>query len=242
MRIIIIVSLLFASWANADIHIVHCPLGCPANPVGNDLVVKYTHALSNDPATKFADWVAYEVNVRNFGDSPGRNWKADPMLEDEETLEPSDYAGASNAINIDRGHQAPLASFAGSHYWSELNHLSNITPQRKALNQGPWMRLEQAVRDGVGFRNSLYVLTGPLYESDESEMPNSEEHVVPSGYWKIVYDGGGNATGFIMDQELGRNADYCAQAVPLQIISQRSGLTMPDLVPSGSMRRRLSCP
>ena len=122
------------------------------------------------------------------------------MLEDNETLEPSDYSGASNAIGIDRGHQAPLASFAGSRYWSELNHLSNITPQRKALNQGPWMRLEQAVRDAVEFRDSMFVMTGPLYESEEDGMPNSESHTVPSGYWKIIYDSDGNAAGFVMDQ------------------------------------------
>lgn len=54
--------------ASADILSVHCPLGCPLNPEGNDLVFGHVYALSNNGDTKFADWVAYEVDVTNFGD------------------------------------------------------------------------------------------------------------------------------------------------------------------------------
>ena len=230
-----------AGSANAEMHIMHCPHGCPNSPDGNDLLIKYSYALSNDPTTKFADWVAYEVDVRNFGDSPGRAWKADPVLDDAETLEPDDYQGASRAIKIDRGHQAPLASFAGSPHWSELNVLSNITPQRSALNQGPWVKLEQAVRDGAAFRRSLFVITGPLYESTEAAMPNSEPHRVPSAYWKVIYDKDRKAAGFVMDQELARNADYCAQGQPITEIARRAGLTLPALTEAPEMRGRLGC-
>jgi endonuclease G len=71
--------------------------------------------------------VAYEVNVLNFGDSPGRNWGNDPLIDDDESLEEPDYKGAFKQLKTDRGHQAPLASFAGHRAWSELNYLSNIT-------------------------------------------------------------------------------------------------------------------
>ena len=118
--------------ANADILSLHCPVGCPSNPTENDLVFSHLYALSNNPETKFADWVSYEVDVLNFGDTPGRKWKAAPLLEKNKTLEPSDYKKVSD-ISSDRGHQAPLA---GSRYWCELNYLSNITPQNKYLNQG----------------------------------------------------------------------------------------------------------
>ncbi len=60
-------------------------------PPDNDLVFGHITALSSNPTTKFTDWVAYEVDVLYFGPSPGQ------------------------------GHQAPLASFAGSHHWDELN-------------------------------------------------------------------------------------------------------------------------
>ncbi len=68
----IIISGLFLP-VKAEILSVHCPLGCPGNPTGNDLVFSHVYALSNNSETKFADWVAYEVDVVNFGDSPGRS-------------------------------------------------------------------------------------------------------------------------------------------------------------------------
>lgn len=152
---------------------------------GNDLVFGHVYALSNNPETKFADWVAYEVDVANFGNTPGRKWSTEPLLDESETLEPSDYKKASTSVlEADRGHQAPLASCAGSRYWSELNHLSNITPQDKDLNQGPWKYLVEAVRNAVSFRNSLFVVTGPLYTTEMPSMPKAdEEHRVPSGYF-----------------------------------------------------------
>ncbi|WP_241910356.1 DNA/RNA non-specific endonuclease [Vibrio lentus] len=91
-------------------------------------------------------------------------------------------------MNVDRGHQAPLASFVGSRYWPTLNYLSNITPQAKDLNQGAWKNLEEAVRGAVGFRDSLYISTGTLYRNEMDALPKADEvHAVPSDYYKIVY-------------------------------------------------------
>jgi hypothetical protein len=52
----------------AEIRSVHCPIGCPSFDINNnDVAFNHTYALSNNPTTKFADWIAYEVNVLNFG-------------------------------------------------------------------------------------------------------------------------------------------------------------------------------
>ncbi len=58
----IIISGLFLP-VKAEILSVHCPLGCPSNPTGNDLVFSHVYALSNNPVTKFADWVEDEIRV-----------------------------------------------------------------------------------------------------------------------------------------------------------------------------------
>jgi endonuclease G len=51
-----------------EIRNVYCPIGCPSFDINNnDVAFNHTYALSNNPTTKFADWVAYEVNVLNFG-------------------------------------------------------------------------------------------------------------------------------------------------------------------------------
>lgn len=161
--------LAFTLPASPTIYSVHCPLWCQSNPDGNDLMFNHLYPLSNNNQTKFADWVVYEVDITNFGVSSVRDWSTAPLIHPSKTLENDDYKGASSsALQADRGHQAPLATFASSKYWYELNYLSNITPQDKDLNQGPWKSLEDAERAAVGFRNSLFVITGPLYLK---EMP-----------------------------------------------------------------------
>jgi DNA/RNA endonuclease G (NUC1) len=80
-------ALLFSTTINASILSVHCPYGCPENPDGYDLVFNHIYALSNNPNTKFADWVAYEVNPVNYGHTPGRDWGKEPLLDENEILE-----------------------------------------------------------------------------------------------------------------------------------------------------------
>jgi len=226
---------------NADILSVHCPVGCPSNPADNDLVFSHLYALSNNPETKFADWVAYEVDVLNFGNTPGRKWKADPLLDKDKTLEPSDYSKVSS-ISSDRGHQAPLASFAGSRYWSELNYLSNITPQNKYLNQGAWKNLEDAVREAVGFRDSLFVITGSIYSAQQTSLPKADEpHIVPSAYFKIIHNKKGESASFIMNQATDRNADYCSMKKSLSEIQSKVNFTLPSLTNNQSIASRIGC-
>jgi endonuclease G len=232
---------LILSPINAEILSVHCPIGCPENPAANDLIFAHVYALSNNPATKLADWVAYEVDVLNFGESPSRKWKSDPLLDESETLEKSDYGNVSS-IDADRGHQAPLASFAGSRYWSELNYLSNITPQHKNLNQGAWKNLESAARGAVKFRDSLFVITGTIYGDNALELPKADEpHEIPTAYFKVIYNQKGEAASFLMEQSTPKNADYCSKQQPLSIIKAKVKFELPMLLNSASVAARLGC-
>ena len=203
---------------------------CPQGPgtLANQVIVRPAYTLSNNPITKFADWIAYTVDARHFGPSRTRNWKADPDLPDSATLEPADYRDASAVLKTDRGHQAPLASFAGMESWATTNYLSNITPQSSALNQGPWVRLEMAVRDLASRSGgTVHVVTGPLYERPMPPLPRADEpHVVPSGYFKIVAIGRGRSVvAFLMDQALGRSDDFCATRVAMYEVEARTRLT-----------------
>jgi endonuclease G len=169
-----------------------------------------------------------------FGDVPQeRKWMTDPWLDESETLEarPDDYRDAPGQLDIDRGHQAPLASFKGTYDWWETNYYSNITPQKSDLNQGPWKDLEESVRDLARAGSVVYVMTGPLYEGPTAPLPNADEpHTVPSGYWKIVavqptagYDSI-RVAGFIFDQDTPRDADVLDYLVTVDEVEQRSGL------------------
>ena len=208
----------------------HCLDACPEVKKGNRLVVHDIYSLSNNPDTKFADWAAYKVTPESLGaGSEGvRAWQADPTLPETETLEPPDYAGAFEELEVDRGHQVPLASFLGTQFWKETNYLSNITPQKSALNQGPWKRLETAERNLTKKFDAVWVLTGPVYEASEPTLPHAdEEHRVPSAYWKVItlMDGDRRITGgFYFEQDTDREADICQHVMSLKNIQKYSKL------------------
>lgn len=216
-----------------EIHSKHWLFGYPLGaPATNDLIIRDIYALSSNDTRKFADWVAYRLTPHEIVGTLDlkRKWRADPWLDDAETLEPSspnDYQGASD-IGYDRGHQAPLASFKGSRHASQSNFLSNITPQQADLNQGPWRVLEGRIRVIVKQGKTLWVMTGPLYERDMPQLPNANEtHTVPSGYWKIVamHDGATlRVAAFIMEQDTARDSPLQDHAIRVRAVQDRTGL------------------
>ncbi|MBG7614634.1 DNA/RNA non-specific endonuclease [Brevundimonas sp. BAL450] len=239
-RLAIVCLLLAATSAfaqdGAELHTFHCLHGCPSGASAtNDVIVREIYTLSSNDRRKFADWVAYRITSDTVGPSGARRWQADPWLSDEETLEPDDYEGAPRALQIDRGHQAPLAAFSGTPFAEDTNILTNITPQRSALNQASWQHLEARERsfvertDSSGPRRALYVLTGPLYERMMPPLPmphGYERHRVPSAYWKVIATTDGQIAAFIFDQETPRYADYCDMRVSLEEVEIRADLTL----------------
>ncbi|NES68900.1 MAG: DNA/RNA non-specific endonuclease [Okeania sp. SIO2D1] len=167
----------------------HLPFGTPTGtPETNDFICREAYALSSNDETKFADWVAYRVTAAQLRcETPDqRDWEADPAIAPSETLEPNDYQGTGRA-GYDRGHQAPLASLKCLN-WREANYLSNITPQNPELNRGPWKELEEYERSLAKKHGEIFVITGPAYEEEMGKLPGADEnHLIPSGYWKILY-------------------------------------------------------
>ncbi|MCV2885672.1 DNA/RNA non-specific endonuclease [Aestuariibacter sp. AA17] len=242
-----LISLLMTSQV-ADANVCSS-LGCPTGaPTSNQTVSRAIYTLSNNPTTKFADWVAYNVTPSTIdGPSRSRSWSADPQISYHYTLEPNDYTDAHAVIGTDRGHQVPLSSFSNTAYWSDTNYLSNITPQASDLNQGPWNKLENAVRDYVRTGQGVYVVTGPLYEYYFATLPGANEnHTIPSGYFKVVFtlssSGWIEASAFIMEQTASRTLNYCTTEVTVNEVETRTGLNFMPSMPSfkeGAVEGRL---
>jgi len=222
-----------------EIHCKHFFKGYPfGTPATNDLIIRDVYALSNNDDTKFADWVAYRLTMHEVDGELEvyRKWKADPWLAEEETLEPTpqsqdDYKNANDVLGTERGHQAPLASFKGSRYASQTNYLSNITPQRSAMNKGPWKSLETDVRKLVMKGQTVYVMTGPLYESAMPSLPEAnEDHRIPSGYWKVVILVTGEETfehaAFIVGQETTSDDELIDMKVTIDEVEERTELDL----------------
>lgn len=218
-----------AAAGNGELHTFHCLHGCPLGAADiDDIVVREIYTLASNDLTKMADWVAYRVTPSSIGPSGERKWSADPWLDPDETLEPGDYDGASQALGVDRGHQAPLAGQSGTPFAADTNILSNITPQGAALNQGAWQRLEARENDLARSANiAAYVVTGPLFERVLPSLPGADErHRVPSGYWKVVATQDGQMAAFIMETDAPRSLDYCAARVTLDEVELRSRLAL----------------
>jgi endonuclease G len=207
-----------------------CFHGCPSGaPEGDRVVQRSLYVLSNNPRTKFADWVAYVVTARTIGGTRNRVWHRDPELPKNETLSPADYEGISK-IDMQCGHQAPLASLTGSPAWEEADDLSNTTPQARTLNNGAWKGLERAERKLALSGAEVHVVTGTLYEREMPHLPRARlPHTIPSGYWKVVaVESGGEVevAAFIMDQSTPGHTSFCASAVTVRDVEARAHLNI----------------
>jgi len=211
----------------ASAVIDNCLVGCPLGG-SNQTVTREAYTLNNNANTYYANWVAYKITKSSQASNHPRNWKQDPDLPTTDTLAPAAYTGANAALAVDRGHQAPLAALAGTADWESLNYLSNITPQKSALNQGPWARLEDkerqlANRDDIA---AVYTVTGPLFERDLGVLPAKPVAKLPSGYWKVIFIGSGPDAGkysaFLMQQDLPRSANFCDYQVTVDAIERKT--------------------
>ena len=114
----------------------------------------------------------------------------------------------------DRGHLAPAAGMAWSEeVMSESFYLSNMSPQDPGFNRGIWRQLEARVRDWADLHGEVFVVTGPVLESELPTIGPSGVSV-PAYYYKVVVDlrpPGVEGIGFILpngsaNQSIGRYA------------------------------------
>lgn len=221
--------------AIAGIESLACPQHLPqGEPIkegsSGSLVVRDIYCLSNNPETKFADWVAYRLNAAIVGQGAeveqDRVWKADPELPPGETLEPEDYTGAYGALKVDRGHLAPLASFRGAN-WEQVNYLSNIIPQDSSLNRGAWLEVERLERS-LAAKGDVWVIVGTAYEKEMGTLPKADEpHRIPSAVWKVITAQDREIQAWLFEQ--GQDYDGAGGGViSLERLEERSGWDFPQ--------------
>ena len=171
----------------------------PFKEEGNSLLIHDLFIVSFSLEKKFPDWIAYQLSPSLvWGDIKAeRKYTLDPLLKPGQSLNFKDYKGASHCDGkkkgYDKGHLAPLGSFKASPFIYQAQYLSNIVPQKRNLNQGPWKRLEEKVRDFVKTGHEVRILTGPLYGKEEQDKtPPCWKAVqgkiaeIPSSYWKMI--------------------------------------------------------
>lgn len=153
-----------------------------------DLKLQHTgFVVSYNPSKCTPSWVAWKLTSEETKGSISRqdyDYAPDPMLAVRYQVEKQEYANSG----YDRGHMCP----AGDMVWSssamnECHYMTNICPQVPKLNQEYWERLESACRRWAYFYGSIYIVCGPVYNSDNNITIGTIHAIaVPDGFFKVV--------------------------------------------------------
>lgn len=152
-------------------------------PCGTQYIERDYYAFEYREEHEQSLWVAYMLTSRNTTQTHKRSntFYADPLVATE-TANNKDYTKSG----YDKGHLAPAADMNWSEQaMKESFFFSNISPQLPAFNRGIWKTLEEQVRGWAQKFDTLYVVTGPILES---ELPTIGENKVsiPNYFYKAI--------------------------------------------------------
>jgi endonuclease G len=158
------------------------------------------------------------------------DFRGDDRISDQYRVEADEYAGTG----YDRGHMAPAGDSVTPRAMSQSFLMSNVVPQNRLCNRGPWARVEEATRSlvvsVVGGRG--YVVTGPLYWGDHLTAGRAW---VPTKLFKAVYVPGdrfGNTV--VVGAWVADNADEAnVEFVSLARLRERYGVDAFPSLPEG---------
>lgn len=239
---VVLVFILLVSWTALSqmVYSKHWPVELPLKNLKEyPFISHHLFTFQFDPNKKFPVFIAYHLSPQIVWGSlkAKRDYKLDPFVKDG--LSYSDYKGASNcdkkgrSFGYDKGHLAPLGSFKASVYAYEAQYMSNIVPQKGNLNQGPWRRFEEKVRDFVRKGNEIYILTGPLYPKEREKIApcwksaQSKIKEIPSAYFKLALDfKKAKLCSVIMSQKADRRAKLKKFQTQVEELEKQTGLNI----------------
>ena len=198
-------------------------------------------------------WVAYPLCASHTASGREETWGYDPHVpRNAQTSVKSGYGASHPTTNYPknfyaRGHQIPNADrSAVSQMQAQTYYSTNMTPQiQNGFNGNIWAKLEEAVRMEIPAGDTLYVVTGAVFEkygTDEEvktirNKNDSKILPVPNYYWKALLkvkrsEGSvmdASAIGFWLPHDDLKGHSYVDYAVSVDQIEAWTGF---DLFPS----------
>jgi len=157
-------------------------LEIPRYEADDTIIIHRGYTLSYNSKYKQANWVAYlltkDKTVKRF--QRGEFFAPDPLIPG------TDFKVDYLKSGYDRGHLAPAADMGYSmETMVQSFFYSNMSPQLPRFNRGAWKKLEMQVRNWAVEYDSLYGVTGPIFDS---VMPTIGPHrvAVPKAYYKVL--------------------------------------------------------
>jgi endonuclease G len=205
---------------------MHCYGGVPRGPAGMRVLSNIGYVAGYSDALGNPLWAAYRVEDIELNQaSPPRPDGFVPDLRTVARIEPQAY----NNSGYDRGHMAPnyaIATRYGEHAQEETFQMSNICPQRHALNAGVWKQLEQRIATNYAGRfGEVWVVAGPVFGAKPEKL--RRRVAIPESFYMIVVDesdGRVRAEAFIFPQEApaSMRMDDCLTSI--DEVERRTGL------------------
>lgn len=181
--VLAIFGLALSATASAAVCNQHLDKGTPSD--SDQILCRDGYAAGYNYQNKVSDWVAYYVtkdSVNAFFKRSNR-FTTDTELPYAFRATSSDYT----KTGYDRGHLAPSGTMDFSQESMQQSFLmSNMAPQLPGFNRGGWKGLEEKVRQWANDYNELYVVSGPIWDGNETYIGNGV--YIPSRYYKVILD------------------------------------------------------
>lgn len=173
-------------------------------------------AVATDTQEKIIEYTGFNVSFNSDYRQP--NWVAWELTRDEANASvasrdnttfmrdmkvdgcasPADYKNSG----FDRGHMCPAADMKWDQFaMNDCFLLTNISPQRKALNTGAWNSLENKCRQWAIRDSAIVIICGPVLTDKMTQTIGQSQIPVPERFFKVVlspYSDPPMAIGFIM--------------------------------------------
>ena len=156
----------------------------------------YTHLY--DKSTYASLWTAYPLYKATIGGSRSESWAANPNIStsDQINIWNGSYGVDYGSTIYARGHQIPDADRSNNATMQKHTYYAtNLVPQiQDKFNGGIWMNLESAIRDAIPPSDTLYVVTGVIFQkvggSEEIKYikpkHDSKQCPVPNYFYKVI--------------------------------------------------------
>lgn len=195
-------------------------------------------------------WVAYPLTYAHTqGTASNSNWEYDSNIgkEYQPAITSNSYETIYGNGAYSRGHQCPNASRKSDKTMNaQTYYATNQTPQlQQKFNSGIWSKLEDAVRSLTSGSDTLYVATGPCYQTvggnetisyltAVNSTTTPQQVPVPNYYWKAIlkikttngYITDACAVGIWLEHKAYEDSDYTPYIVSIDDIESKTGFDL----------------
>ena len=199
------------------------------------------YTILYDPSRYASLWTAYVLCADHHGSGTGNGWTVNKQIPASQQTSVKYAYPSVDGVTYDRGHQIPNADRnADNSLQNQTYYWTNSTPQHASFNQGIWNNLENQVRSLVTSKDSVYVITGPVYQTVGGKetvrtfvnSSNDGKTVpIPNYYYKVllkVRRSGGQITaasaiGFWFTHEAHAGENWQSYVETVDVIEQLTG-------------------